>query len=120
MLFLLVATISFLCYHAQKKLSVKEKAHFLSFGWIIFSLLFILLSFDEIASMHERLGNLHSLNPFSDAPPGWVFLLALPIAAVAIFMVTFCWVHIRRTPFFGSIRFCSHPVIRKYTFPGVY
>ena len=107
MLFLLVGTMSFFCYHVQKKLSLKEKHHFLNYGWVIFSIIFILLSFDEMASMHERLGSLHSLNPFGNDPPGWVFLLGLPIAAVAILMITFCWIHIKRVPVSAGFAFAA-------------
>lgn len=64
-------------------------------GWLVIAGVFALLSFDEIGSIHERLGMAVS---FGDAAWGWVYVLALPILATAGYMLAFAWIHMRRVP----------------------
>jgi len=71
----------------------------LSLGWLILAAIFLLLSLDELGSLHERLGALRTSAPpgsVERAPRGWVVLLALPIAVTAAFMTTFAWFRLRR------------------------
>lgn len=98
MLFLFVALTSLSCFLIQKQKNTKEAPKFLNYGWLMFFLIFAALSYDEIASMHERIGNIHALNPFSDGPPGWILILSLPIAIVAFLMLWFCWIQVKRAP----------------------
>jgi len=70
----------------------------LSLGWLILAAIFLLLSLDELGSLHERLGALRTSAPpgsVEQAPRGWVVLLALPIAVTAAFMTTFAWFRLR-------------------------
>ncbi len=97
-LFLLVGVMAFVCFWMQRKSSKNRKEKMLSYGWLIFFLIFTLLSFDEIGSMHERIGNIHALNPLGDYPLGWVFLLGIPIVLVAVFMLIFSYIQIKRAP----------------------
>ncbi len=98
MLFLSVGLIFFFCYMLQKKHPTQKSNTSVAYGWLIFSGIFTLLSLDEMASLHERVGNIHALNPLGDYPLGWVFLLAIPIILVACFMVWFCLLQIKRAP----------------------
>lgn len=115
MLFLLVAVLFLLCFHKHRKICTGSKEHRLSCGWLIFSIAFVLLSLDEIASLHERIGNIKALNLFGDEPPGWISLLAIPILIVAVLMVAFFWSQVKRAPqvvvfaVLGIILFVSIP-----------
>lgn len=116
MLLLSVGIIFFICYLIQRKSLTKRKDRNLAYGYLIFSGIFGLLSLDELASLHERLGNINALNPLGDYAPGWVALLALPIVLVAGFMIWFCLQQIKHAPiasFFavaGILLFASVPV----------
>jgi hypothetical protein len=72
-------------------------------GWLLLAAAFAGLSLDEIGSLHERIGmvvalNRASLTPDSTQAVGWVYLLAVPIGAVALLMLVFGWVRFRRAP----------------------
>lgn len=97
MLLLLVGLMSGLCFAYDKKRSTTFRDEVLSYGWLLFGAVFVLLSLDEMGSLHERLGMLAILNPFGDYAPGWIDLLIVPIGLVALFMLLFGWVHIRRS-----------------------
>ena len=62
-------------------------------GWLLFSAVFALLSLDEVGSLHERTG---MLTAAGHKAGGWVYVLGLPILAVAAFMLAFAWFHLRR------------------------
>lgn len=75
----------------------------LRLGWLALAAAFTLLSLDEIGSLHERVGMIVALNAASLAPGstqavGWVYLLAVPIGAAALFMLVFAWMRFRRAP----------------------
>lgn len=116
MLFLLVAIMSLICYIIQRSCKTDRQSKFISLGWLMFFLIFGLLSFDEIASIHERLGNLGALNPLGDDPPGWFYLLGIPIALVGTLMLLFCRMIIKQAPLAagfavtGILLFLSIPV----------
>jgi hypothetical protein len=63
-------------------------------GWLVIAAVFALLSFDEIGSWHERIGAALSFG----ALRGWVYVLALPILAVAAYILAFAWMQMRRVP----------------------
>jgi hypothetical protein len=63
-------------------------------GWLVIAAVFALLSFDEIGSFHERIGAALSFG----AVRGWVYVLALPILAVAAYILAFAWMQMRRVP----------------------
>lgn len=115
MLFFAVAIMCAFCFIAQKKMLFRKRDKSLSYGWIMFFLIFAILSFDEMSSMHERLGDISTLNPLGDYPLGWVLLLAVPIGIVAVLMLYFCFLQIKRAPwavFFaiaGILLFASIP-----------
>lgn len=97
-LLLSVGIMSFFCFMIIKKNFTKDRKNFLRYGWMMFILIFSILSLDELASLHERIGNITALNPIADQPPGWVLLLAFPIGAVGIFMLYFCWMQFKNAP----------------------
>ncbi len=97
MLLLLIAPVAGLCFVVDKKRSTSVRDKVLSYGWLLFGSVFALLSLDELGSIHENLGMLTVLNPFGDYAPGWTDLLLVPISLVALFMLLFGWIHVRRS-----------------------
>jgi hypothetical protein len=116
MLLLAVAAAALLCYFTDRTQATTRSERRLSLGWLAFTGIFVLLSFDELAAMHERLGALPALNPFGDRALGWVALLAIPIGAVGLFMLWFAWATLKRRPIsawliaVGAALFLSIPV----------
>lgn len=65
----------------------------LSYGWLFIGLVFMALSADEMGSWHEAIGML----PFNGGDSlGWVRVLAVPMAIVALLIAAFMWLHLRR------------------------
>lgn len=120
LLFLSVGINFFICYLIQKKGFKKNKSKNLAYGWLFFAGIFALLSLDEMASLHERLGNINALNPLGDYALGWIVLLAVPIFLVIGFMIWFCLLQIKRAPLAvlfagaGILLFASIPLQEYY------
>ena len=91
MLLLLTAVLALLAYRADGKSAASR----LRFGWLAVAAGFAVLSVDELGSLHERLGMVDGLSPTGHAM-GWVYLLAIPMAAAAALMTAFAWIHVRR------------------------
>lgn len=96
MLFLSISFMSFLCYRIPREGLPSREKKYIRYGWMLFLLVFLVLSFDEMSSIHERLGNLPQLNPFGDDPPGWIPLLGLPIGIISLLMLAFSRVQFKR------------------------
>lgn len=120
MLIFSVAIVFFLIFLFQQKKFSERMNKFKAYGWLLISGIFVLLSLDEMASLHERLGNIDVLNPLSDYASGWVALLAIPIALVAGFIIWFCLSQMRRAPLAavcavaGILLFVSIPIQEYY------
>jgi hypothetical protein len=96
-----------------------KSGRWLSFGWLLFGAVFAGLSFDEVASFHERLGMLSRLNFWGPGALGWAYALAPAIVLVALFMLAFGWFHVRRVRrafwliVIGVALFVSDPVLEQ-------
>lgn len=116
MLLLFASILSILCLvvDGQDRESVRQG--YLRYGWLLCAAIFTLLSLDEIGSLHERIGMMAVLNPLADHGLGWAKALALPIGFVALFMIAFSWVHLRRSPWtfylmiLGVVLFIVNPL----------
>jgi hypothetical protein len=91
-------------FRTVAKPAIKGTVPFFRYGWVILAATFAALSLDEIGSLHERVGmvvalNRASLAPSSTHPVGWVYMLAIPIALVAMSMLAFGWIRMRRAPY---------------------
>jgi hypothetical protein len=69
--------------------------HLFSYGWLALAAAFAGLSLDELGSLHERLGMIRHAGAGAQ---GWVYVLGVPIVAMAGFMAAFAWVRLRRVP----------------------
>ena len=116
MLLFLVAVASAGCFASDRHRGGDRRARVLRYGWLGLAVVFTLLSLDELGSVHERMAMMPHLNPFSEVPVAWTLLLAPFIAAVAVLMVGFGWLHLRRQPVAfglmvaGVVAFLSVPV----------
>lgn len=84
------------CFALDGRLHRDKRSHWLRCGWLLLASVFILMSFDEVASIHERSGSLTSLVPFHHGTQqlGWVYVLTVPIAAFALAMLWFAYARV--------------------------
>ena len=118
----LPAWMALLCLAIDWKQRAARKGDWFALGWVGLGAVFLWMSFDEMASMHERIGELKSLNPFHHGTEqlGYVYILSVPIALVALFMIGFGWVkvwHRSRLAFFligfGIFLYATKPIHEK-------
>ncbi len=112
MLLLAVAVAACVAFGLERRTPRPGFDGWLSFGWLLFAAIFILLSLDEIGSFHERIGmmvklNKVSLEPYAKGPVGWVYMLAVPIGIVGAFMLAFGWMRLRRVPAAFALLACG-------------
>lgn len=94
---------------------LRAERPWMRWGWLIVAAAFMTLSLDEIGSLHERVGMIQ-VDATGGKAVGWIWLLALPIAAVGMFLLAFASVHVRRSiPAFrwmvaGVVLFLLNPV----------
>lgn len=120
MLLLAVAIGSVIAFASDTKAPPQKGfLRWLHFGWLLFGALFAGLSLDEMGSLHERLGMLSQLNFWGQDVLGWAYVMAPAIVLVAVFMLAFGWLHVRRVrPAFwlivlGVVLFVSDPVLEQ-------
>jgi len=120
MLIAMASVASLLCFTLDYISAISNKEKLLSFGWLVFAFIFILLSLDEIGSVHEMLGQLFYLNRAKDEKAGWIIVLTVPIILVAIFMIGFGLFKLFQNPksfFFlilGVVFYLINPVLEHF------
>jgi hypothetical protein len=102
MLLLLASLIFAACFFADRQLLTHRRTWFLNYGWIFLSLIFATLSFDEMGSFHEAIGETVAFNKAGSSLglgeyAGWTVFVIL-IGAVGIFMLLFSWFRLKYTP----------------------
>lgn len=70
----------------------------LEYGWLALGALLLLLSADEVGSIHERVGMMPQLNLTGEGAAGWYRVLLVPIFAVLGFLAAFGLLRVRRSP----------------------
>ena len=90
---LLVAGAFVLCHLAEQTGGGRRR-----WGWLVVAAGFAALSLDEAGSIHERTGQLGSLNLVGSAAQTWAGVLALPFVVCTIFLAVFAWSRLRRHP----------------------
>jgi hypothetical protein len=98
MLLLLVAGFASVCCVFEYAPYHSPRSRLSALAWLAFAGVFVLLSYDELASVHERLGSLAALNPEGDTALGWVRVLAVPITVVFLWLAAFAWLYLRPVP----------------------
>ena len=92
MLLLLSTVTSLFCFFIDRQRNRNHKGVW-NFGWLIYATAFALLSFDELGSIHEHIGNFSSFKRaghlVTDAnESGWLFFYFL-VFIVSLFMLLF-------------------------------
>jgi hypothetical protein len=117
MLLLGVAVSALAAYTIRSRTDARWTRPWLRHGWLVVAAVFLLLSFDEIGSLHERVGMAVS---FGDgAALGWVYVLSLPILATGAYMIAFAWTEMRRVPIafrlfvIGTALYLLNPILEE-------
>lgn len=122
MLLLLVAVAAFFCFLYDKGGNTKLTYRIINWGWIPVVLIFLLLSFDEMGSFHEMIGESAGFKKMllaKDGGGGWYAFFIL-IGLVALFMITFFAVKFKgKIPslilsILGVLLLVSNPFQEKY------
>ena len=120
MLLFTIGIIAAICFWADMMRSDNTGGRILNFGWIVMAGIFILLSFDEMGSFHEMIGETAVFKKAGDGKSaGWYAFYGL-IGVVAIFMITFFLLKFKgnRLAFLltviGVILFVSNPFQEKF------
>jgi len=95
MLLLAVATAAVLCFVLDRSRSPTWPGRCTVWGWLLLALLFMLLSIDQMGSLHERLVSEVPVPFGQDEPLG-----IGPSAAIALLILAFGWMHARGVPWF--------------------
>ncbi|MCJ8165338.1 hypothetical protein MKJ04_10825 [Pontibacter sp. E15-1] len=118
MLLLSVALMSVVCFLADWQRFSQWRERVLSYGWLGFSLIFTVLSFDEIGSFHETIGDTEVMNTFG-SNTGWNAFYGV-IALVGLFMLAFSILRLARSGWaaafavVGLLLFLSNPLQENY------
>lgn len=90
MLLFTIGVTAAICFWADMQRADSARSRILNFGWLVIAGIFIMLSFDEMGSFHEMIGETAVFKKAGGGSKsaGWYFFYAL-ILAVAIFMITF-------------------------------
>lgn len=89
MLLFTIGMAALVCFWVDMQRSENIKGNILNFGWLVMAGIFILLSFDEMGSFHEMIGETTVFKKAGGSKgAGWYAFYAL-IGVVAIFMITF-------------------------------
>jgi hypothetical protein len=102
--------MSALCYWSDRH---GERRSLFRFGWLFIALFFLVLSLDEIGSLHENAGKISSMDVIGDG--GWQSVVTVPLLLVLIYMGIFAWKHLKPFPqsfvlfFVGGILLLSLP-----------
>jgi hypothetical protein len=111
MVLFVTAVFALLCYGIGAGEVAKRR---FSYGWILMALFFLVLSLDEIGSIHENAGQISSLDLFGNQT--WESVLILPLILVTAYMMAFAWTQLKdRLPIFllmaaGALLLVSIPV----------
>lgn len=94
---------------------VHADASLADYGWLMCAAVFVVLSLDELGSVHERIFFISAI-PRVAGLHGWTSVLAVPIGIVAAGLLWFAAVRVRRQPMaaflmvLGILLFVSIPV----------
>jgi hypothetical protein len=120
MLFFTSGIMAALCFWADMQRTNNNQGRMLNVGWLIIAGVFIMMSFDEMGSFHEMIGETSLFKKAgSNKRSGWYAFYAL-IGAVAIFMIVFFLKKFKgnKLAFFltvlGVLLFVSNPFQEKF------
>ena len=89
MLLLVVGLMAALCFITDMQRFTKPKDRILNYGWLVVSMIFIILSFDEMGSFHETIGETILFQKAGGNENGGWYAFYVLIGIVAVFMISF-------------------------------
>jgi hypothetical protein len=107
-----------LCFWADMLRTENKAARLLNYGWLVIAGIFIMLSFDEMGSFHEMIGETGLFKKAGGGNGKLVFFVL--IGAVAIFMAAFFFTKFKTNKLallltvFGLLLFLSNPFQEKF------
>lgn len=116
MLLLLVAIVSMLCFIKEAYQVSNKKPSFLSYGWLVFGLIFLTLSLDEIGSIHENVDQIAFFKAIGFGGGLQSNMLYAVILLVGLFMVSFFWARFKQNKtallfvVLGTLCYISNPI----------
>lgn len=120
MFMLIVALAAFFCFLVDFQRLKKTQDQILNLGWLVLVMIFMILSFDEMGSFHEMIGETAMFKSMgSSNRAGWYVFYGL-IAVVGFFMVGFSFLKFKSNKkafifvAIGVILFISNPFQEKY------
>jgi hypothetical protein len=96
MILLLIGFAAILCFHLDSEVEVRNRLRkILRPGWLLIAMTFTAFSFDEIASLHERLDIIlpQAASGYSGGSSHWVIVLAPIMAVVFLYFFFFFFSH---------------------------
>ena len=111
MLLLLSAVLSVVCFLIDQQ-NIREKGRsFWNYGWLIYASAFALLSFDELGSIHEHIGNFTAFKKAGSLvsegnDSGWTFFYML-VGVVGFFMLAFSIVKLKKVKWALLLLICG-------------
>ena len=111
MLLLLSAVASLVCFLIDQHKTHEKGYRLWNYGWLIYASAFALLSFDELGSIHEHIGNFTAFkkagNLVSDGQDsGWTFFYII-VGAVGLFMLAFSFVKLKKVKWALPLLICG-------------
>lgn len=93
MLLLLSAVLSFYCFMMDECRIEQKSRRVWNFGWLVYTAAFAALSFDELGSIHEHIGNFTAFKQAGNLvaetkDSGWLFFYII-VGVVSLFMLMF-------------------------------
>jgi hypothetical protein len=117
MLLLIVALLAIICFVLDRQSSSMNRYNnFLSYGWVIISLIFTGLSLDEIGSIHESLGNMNFFRNLGVKEALLSNTFYILIILVSLFMAAFGFLRFKKNKWamffgiFGVLLFITVPL----------
>jgi hypothetical protein len=96
MLLLMVALLAIICFVIDRQNKMNRYNNFLSYGWVIISLIFAGLSLDEIGAIHESLGNIDFFRSLGIKEALLSNTFYILIALVGVFMTAFGFLRFKK------------------------
>lgn len=99
-LLFLSAIMSFICFLLDEQHYQKGRKRILNYGWLFYTMAFVLLSFDELGSIHEYIGNFIAFKEAGimvtgSKDSGWTIFYVL-VTFVSLFMFVFSFVRLKQ------------------------
>ena len=93
MLLCLTGLFAVLCFSVDGSPATEKRSLIFSRGWLVISATFMLMSLDEMGSVHENLGALSIFDSSGDQ--SWQSVVAIPLVLIFGYMIVFAWKFLR-------------------------